>query len=56
MNDKRAPLDWAEIFGFGYRHGLRGYDKEDAKMDSEARAEYLRGYEQGQQDAQRREV
>ena len=51
MTDKRTPLDWAEIFGYGYRHGKRGDPKLDLKLDEEAQQMYLRGYEQGEQDA-----
>ena len=51
MTDKRTPLEWAEIFGLGYRHGKRGDPRLDLKIDWEAQEEYLRGYEQGEQDA-----
>jgi len=50
-------LTMAQIFGSGYRDGERGDDKRDltAKFGKDAQDEYLRGYEQGNQDAQRSE-
>ena len=50
-------LTMAQLFGSGYRDGKRGDDKRDlaAKYGKDAQDEYLLGYEQGEQNAQRSE-
>jgi hypothetical protein len=55
MTTTFEPLDAttaAQIFGSGYRDGQRGENKRNLtpKFGEEAQEEYLRGYEQGQED------
>jgi hypothetical protein len=61
MTTTFEPLDAttaAQIFGSGYRDGTCGTTKRNLtdKFGEEAQEEYLMGYEQGQQDAQRSEA
>jgi hypothetical protein len=50
MKTTRTPLEWAEIFGLGYKEGKRGDEKRGLYIGEEEHKEYIRGYEQGQQD------
>lgn len=51
---KLDGLDLAQIYGSGYRDGERGADKRDlSHLGDKAQAEYLEGYERGQNDAYR---